>query len=241
MNHTLGQTIRFYREKEGLTQEELADIIHVTKGKLAHWENNETIPHPRMIARLTGALRIPDDEVSLLMDTFEDARMRKAQEKAELQAVIDEQNKEYERLMHKRKALNLLWMGAGGFIVGCFIVFLTGSYKDNPWYFMIIMGLLIAGIPFGWSVLTDKSEHTNDHYDPYNWHFNLIVKWFVLLLKFLGACLIGVFTFPVVLLYHAYKGCMPGSLFRKILCVIFALSVLFVGTLVFLIASASLS
>lgn len=54
-NYTLGQLIRSYREKKGLTQEELADIIHVTKGKLTHWENDETIPRPTMVARLIGA------------------------------------------------------------------------------------------------------------------------------------------------------------------------------------------
>ena len=38
--YSAGQIIRFFREREGLTQEELADIIHVTKGKLAHWEEH---------------------------------------------------------------------------------------------------------------------------------------------------------------------------------------------------------
>ena len=242
-NDTLGQMIRFYREKEGLTQEELAEIIHVTKGKLAHWENDETIPRPTMVARLIGALRIPDNEASFLMDALEDAKMRKVQEEAKIQAIIDEQNKEYERLKHKHKAINLLWTGAGGFIIGCLIVFLTGSYQDNPWYFTIIIGLLIAGIPFGWSVLTDKSEskYEDEYYDPYNWHFNLVVKLFVFLLKFMGAYLIGVFAFPVVLLYHSYKGCLPGSLSRKIMCVTFVIVTLFIALLVFLIASASLS
>lgn len=242
-NYTFGQLIRFYREKEGLTQEELAEIIHVTKGKLSHWENDETIPRPTMVARLIGSLRIPENEVSFLINAVEDASTRKAQEEAEAQAIVDKQNKENERMNHKHKAIHLLLLGVGGFMVGCLIVFLTGSYKDRPWYFTFIIGVLIAGIPYGWSVLTDKSEATYKdlHYDPHNWLFNLVIKMFILLLKFFGAYLIGVFAYPIVLLYHAYKSTKKGSIYRKIIGTIMFLILLFVGTIAFLIVSTSIS
>lgn len=242
-NYTLGQLIRSYREKKGLTQEELADIIHVTKGKLTHWENDETIPRPTMVARLIGALRIPENEASFLIAAVEDAETTKAQQLADTQAIIDEQNNEDERLKHKHKAVHLLLLGSSGFIVGCLIVFLTGSYRENPWYFTFVIGLLIAGIPYGWSILTDKSEsnYKDTYYDPHNWLFNLVIKMVVLLLKFFGSYLIGVFAFPIVLLYHTYKSTKKGSIYRKIIGLIMLLVLLFIGTVVFLIVSASIS
>lgn len=242
-NYTLGQLIRFYREKEGLPQEELAEIIHVTKGKLNHWEKDETIPRPAMVARLIGALQIPDNEAAILINAHEEAVRKRAQEQADIQAGIDAQNKESERLMHKKKAFHLLLLGVAGFIVGCLIVLLTGSYQDNPWYFTVVIGLLIAGIPYGWSVLTDKSESNrkDTYYDPNNWLFNLVIKMVVLLLKFIGSYLIGVFAFPVVLFYHAYKACIPGSPARKIMCILFGFALLLSASLIFLIASAAFS
>ena len=111
MNYTketsAGQLIRFYREREGLSQEELAEIIHVTKGKLAHWEDDVTIPRPTMVARLIGALRISDADAPLLMNAVKAAEEVKAQEQAELQSIANEQNAESERLQHKTKAIKL--------------------------------------------------------------------------------------------------------------------------------------
>lgn len=244
MNHyTLGQRIRFYREQEGLTQEELAEYIHVTKGKLAHWENDETLPRPAMVARLIGALRLPDGEAAVLISAVEEAQRKREQEQSSMQKTIAEHNKEVERQKHKSKAINLSFMGIGGFIIGCVFVFLTGAYRDNPWYFTFIIGLLIAGIPFGWSVLTDKSEtqYQDVYYDPDNWRYNLAIKLFVLLLKFLAAYLIGVFAFPAVLLYHSYKACKPGSPTRIIMGIIFVIAVLFIGLLVYFIAATAIS
>lgn len=239
---TPGQLIRAYREQEGLTQEELAEIIHVTKGKLSHWENDETIPRPTMVARLIGALRISDDGASLLMRAVEDATTRKSQEQAAIQAIIDEQNAEEERQEHKQKTLRFLSMGIAGFLIGCLISFLTGSYKDNPWYFTIVIGILMAGIPFGWSILTDKSEeqYEEPYYDPINRRSYLIIKLFCFVLKFIGAYLIGIATFPVILSYHAYKAGKKGSLYKKVMCVVFVLISLFVGVIAFFIVSAAL-
>lgn len=242
-NYTAGQIIRFYREKEGLTQEDLAEIIHVTKGKLSHWENDETIPRPTMVARLIGALRIPEDDALFLVNAVDNATVRKIQEQAEIQASIDAKNEEDERFKHKHKAIRLLLLGAGGFIIGGLIVFLTGAYRENPWYFTIVIGLLVAGIPFGWSVLTDKSEaqYKDAYYDLNNWLFNLIIKLFILLLKFIGAYLIGIFAFPVVLFYHAYKAGRKGSVYRKAMCIALVLTILVISTIAFFIISASFS
>ena len=140
-NYTLGQLIRSYREKKGLTQEELADIIHVTKGKLTHWENDETIPRPTMVARLIGALRIPEIEASFLIAAVEDAETTKAQQLADPQAIIDEQNNEDERLKHKHK--------------GPLREFCVSDFRQNQEYHVFNVhdgGLfpLVTSLPEGW-------------------------------------------------------------------------------------------
>lgn len=78
--YSVGQIIRFFREREGLTQEELADITHVTKGKIAHWKDDVTIPRPAMVARLQGALRISDTDMSFLLNAVKAAEEKRVQE-----------------------------------------------------------------------------------------------------------------------------------------------------------------
>lgn len=241
--YTAGQLIRFYREKEGLTQEELAEIIHVTKGKLAHWEDDVTIPRPTMVARLIGALRISDADAPLLMNAVKAAEEVKAQEQAELQAIADEQNAENERLQHKSKAIKLSLMGLFGFAAGFIFVFITGITEDFPWYGPFVIGLCLAGVPFGWDMIRDKSGFRTRtiYYGPDSLLIQFMADLIGFILKFLVAYIVGLVIFPIALLYHAYKAGRKGSLYKKIMCIALVLAVLFIGIIVFCIAAASSS
>lgn len=41
---TLGEQIRQAREKKNLSQEELADRLHVSRQAISKWENNNSVP-----------------------------------------------------------------------------------------------------------------------------------------------------------------------------------------------------
>lgn len=241
--YTVGQIIRFYREREGLTQEELAEIIHVTKGKLAHWEDDVTIPRPTMVARLIGALRISDAEAPLLMNAVQAAEETKVQEQAELQAIADEQNAESERLQHKSKAIKLSLMGLLGFAIGFVFVFIADSNRDFPWYAPFVIGLFMAGIPYGWDLIRDKSGYRTEtyYYGPDGLLIQFMVGLIGFALKLFASLMLGFFVFPIALLYHAYKAGRKGSLYKKIMCIALVLAVLFIGIIVFCIAAASFS
>ena len=238
--YTAGQLIRFYREREGLTQEELAEIIHITKGKLAHWEDDVTIPRPTMVARLVGALRISDEDAPLLMNAVKAAEEVKAQEQAELQAIANEQNAESERLLHKSKAIKLSLMGLIGFAIGFVFVFIADSNRDFPWYAPFVIGLFMAGIPYGWNLIRDKSDYRTETY--YYGQDGLLIQFMVGLigfaLKLFAALMLGFFVFPIALLYHAYKAGRKGSLYKRIMCVALVLVALFIGSMAFFIAAS---
>ena len=240
---TVGQLIQFYREREGLTQEELAEIIHVTKGKLAHWEDDVTIPRSTMVARLIGALRISDTDAPLLMDAVKAAEEVKAQEQAELQMIADEQNAESERLQHKSKAIKLSLMGLLGFAAGFIFVFLTGSHSDFPWYAPIVIGLCVAGVPYGWDMIRDKSGFRTRtiYYGPDSLLIQFMADLIGFILKFIVAYIVGLVIFPIKLLYHAYKAGKKGSLYKKIMCILFVIAALFIGVIAICIAVASFS
>lgn len=238
---TVGQLIRFYREREGLSQEELAEIIHVTKGKLAHWEDDVTIPRPTMVARLIGALRISDADVPLLMNAVKAAEEVKAQEQAELQTIADEQNVENQRLQHKSKAIKLSLMGLLGFVIGFVFVFIADSNRDFPWYAPFIIGLFMAGIPYGWDLIRDKSGYRTEtyYYGPDGLLIQFMVGLIGFALKLFASLMLGFFVFPIALLYHAYKAGRKGSLYKKLMLLVLTLVALFIGAIAFSIVAAS--
>lgn len=241
--HSAGQVIRFFREREGLTQEELADIIHVTKGKLAHWEDDVTIPRPTMIARLQGALRISDADMPLLLNAVKAAEDKKAQEQAALQAIADEQSAEDKRLFHRSKAIHLALMGLGGFVAGFVFMFLIGSTKGFPWYAPFVIGLCLAGVPFGWDLIRDKSglRTRTIYYGPDAMLIQFMADLISFALKFIVAYIIGLVIFPVALLYHAYHAGRPGSLYKTIMRVLLVLIVLVLAAILVMICYVSIT
>lgn len=48
----IGENLKKYREKAGLTQQQVADYIEVSKGAIGHWENNKRIANLTVIQKL---------------------------------------------------------------------------------------------------------------------------------------------------------------------------------------------
>ena len=241
--HSVGHVIRFFREREGLTQEEHADIIHVKKGKLAHWEEDVTIPRPTMVARLQGALRISEADMPLLLNAVKEAEDKRTQEQAALQAIADKQSAEDKRIFHRSKAIHLVLMGLGGFAAGFVFTFLTGSTKDFPWYAPFVIGLCLTGVPFGWDMIRDKSELRTRtiYYGPDGMLIQFMAGLIGFALKFTVAYVIGLIIFPVALFYHAYNAGRPGSLYKTVMKVLLILIVLVIAAILVLICCASMT
>ena len=54
----LQSEIKDYRKKKGLSQDDLAAILGVTRSKIANWENGRTFPKPDMIQEIANKLDI---------------------------------------------------------------------------------------------------------------------------------------------------------------------------------------
>ena len=54
----LQSEIKDYRKKKGLSQDDLAVILGVTRSKIANWENGRTFPKPDMIKEIAKKLDI---------------------------------------------------------------------------------------------------------------------------------------------------------------------------------------
>ena len=58
---TIGDVIRTYRKKVGLTQEEMAKRLGVTAPAVNKWENNNTLPDVALLAPISRLLGITTD------------------------------------------------------------------------------------------------------------------------------------------------------------------------------------
>ena len=60
---TIGQTIRVYRKKKGLTQRELGKLCGMTGGAISSYENGVTAPKRRVVERIARALEVPVEKL----------------------------------------------------------------------------------------------------------------------------------------------------------------------------------
>ena len=54
----IGMNLKYFRKKEGLSQEELAEKIEVSRQSVAKWESGETTPDGHYLLRLMNWLDI---------------------------------------------------------------------------------------------------------------------------------------------------------------------------------------
>ena len=59
----LNETISFYRKKQGLTQEQLAQALGVTNQSVSKWESGQCCPDITLIPQLADIFGISIDEL----------------------------------------------------------------------------------------------------------------------------------------------------------------------------------
>ena len=59
----LGENILKLRKKQGISQEELAEKIDVTRQTISNWELGETMPNPEQLKKLSNIFNVSVDEL----------------------------------------------------------------------------------------------------------------------------------------------------------------------------------
>ena len=63
MKYEIGKRIRKFRKDRGLTQEELANMIGVGKGRVSNWEQGTNRPDADILADICKALNVSPSEI----------------------------------------------------------------------------------------------------------------------------------------------------------------------------------
>lgn len=95
MKYEIGNRIRKYREKLGISQKELAERIGVSNGRVSNWEQGLNRPDADMLAELCRALEVSPSSllgIKLSKDELSDTERKIIQayrEKKDLQKAIN--------------------------------------------------------------------------------------------------------------------------------------------------------
>lgn len=65
LRRKIGLRISQMRQARGWSQEELADLLSVPRGRLVKWERGYNAPPPEDIVALSGVLEVSTDEIFL--------------------------------------------------------------------------------------------------------------------------------------------------------------------------------
>jgi len=68
MSHFFSETIKKLRTDKGLSQQELADKMYVTRSNISRWESGHRLPDASMISRLAEVLSV---DINLLLSAVE--------------------------------------------------------------------------------------------------------------------------------------------------------------------------
>lgn len=63
MKYEIGKRIRKFRKDRGLTQEELANLIGIGKGRVSNWEQGTNRPDADILAKICVALNVSPSEL----------------------------------------------------------------------------------------------------------------------------------------------------------------------------------
>ncbi len=108
----LGENIAALRRKNGMTQQTLADALHVTRQTISKWEKNLSVPDADALVRLADAL---DTTVQALLDAPVEAPEAPSDVAAALVRINDQ-------LAEKNRRSRRLWRIAA-WVVGLYVAF----------------------------------------------------------------------------------------------------------------------
>lgn len=126
----LQENIRAFRQKKGMTQEELASRLHVVRQTVSKWEKGLSVPDAELLIRLAEVLEV--SVAQLLGGEAETATEEKPD------AMIEQLSRINEQLAIKNRRAKRLW-------------------KIVAWILGVIAALIILNLGFGVAVFSTVS------------------------------------------------------------------------------------
>ena len=136
----IGSQIRRHRTEHGLSQDDLATKIYVSRQTISSWENDKTYPDVESLLLLSVLFDVTVDELI----------------KGDMEAMKEAIENDY------RKMIYLAWGGTAVVIVGCALFIGGFTYWDWGLVPSTIIGLLVWGIGLGMLTVVEHLKKQHD-------------------------------------------------------------------------------
>ncbi len=136
----IGSQIRRHRKEHGLSQDDLATKIYVSRQTISSWENDKTYPDVESLLLLSVLFDVTVDELI----------------KGDMEAMKEAIENDY------RKMIYLAWGGTAVVIVGCALFIGGFTYWDWGLVPSAIIGLLVWGIGLGMLTVVEHLKKQHD-------------------------------------------------------------------------------
>jgi putative transcriptional regulator len=140
----LHENIKAMRQAKGLSQEELADSVHVVRQTISKWEQGLSVPDSDLLISLAQALET--DVSTLLGETISES---KEDELQVISSKLESINAQLaQRKSFRRKVIHWLFLSLNIFIILLFVFFLLQNSSYLSWDTAVAVTLLHG---FEWS------------------------------------------------------------------------------------------
>ena len=177
----LGERISKRRKEKGISQEQLAEIMHVSRQSVSLWENDQTIPSMEKLLQLSEVLNISMNVLAGNELSLEENGLPIASAKTQISTKVIEES--INAALKKMKKTMFFLTVAFGILA---LIILSNTYPDK---YVILAIIVVAELAFGLRLyFTEKKLKTsamrNYHHDPdreygfefYTGHVNITVK-----------------------------------------------------------------
>lgn len=132
---TLGERIKEYRQKVGLSQEALAEKINVSRQAITKWESNNGIPDIDNLIMLSKVMGISLDELVLGKKGIDESDIKKT------------------AINYRKRCCTIYLTASLGFLFAwvCFLIVLILSVLDGNTTITLLSGIntVLLGFPIG--------------------------------------------------------------------------------------------
>ena len=85
----IGDNIKFYRKKNQLTQDDIAEACNVTRQAVSKWENGKTQPDIQTLSMLASTLEVSEEDLIYGPSDSEEKTLTKIKENTTVEKTVD--------------------------------------------------------------------------------------------------------------------------------------------------------
>ena len=85
----IGDNIKFYRKKNQLTQDDIAEACNVTRQAVSKWENGKTLPDIQTLSMLASTLEVSEEDLIYGPSDSEKKTLTKIKENTTVEKTVD--------------------------------------------------------------------------------------------------------------------------------------------------------